>query len=88
MQGNELTNALEAMLFVAGEPVELATLATATETDEAQVIEALDALAQRYDQGAHGLCLRRFGRHVQLATRADYAPCIERMLQPVQRQSL
>lgn len=88
MQGNDLINALEAMLFVAGEPVDLSTLAIAAQADEEQVNAALNALAARYDQGTHGISLRRFGRHIQLATRADYAPYIERMLQPIQRQSL
>ncbi len=88
MQQNELINILESMLFVSGEPVEVSALAVATESTESVVSDALDALAARYDHGAHGLTLRRFGRHVQLATRADYAPYIERLLQPVQRQSL
>ena len=30
----------------------------------------------------------RFGNSVQLTTRADYAPYVERLLQPVQKQSL
>ena len=35
-----------------------------------------------------GLRLLRFGAHVQLATRPDYAPYVEKLLQPVQKQSL
>ena len=30
----------------------------------------------------------RFGAHVQLATRPDYAPYVEKLLQPVQKQTL
>ncbi|MFR3406575.1 MAG: SMC-Scp complex subunit ScpB [Christensenellales bacterium] len=30
----------------------------------------------------------RFGQHVQLATPAGYAKCVEKLLQPVQKQSL
>ncbi|MEI3406392.1 MAG: SMC-Scp complex subunit ScpB [Christensenellales bacterium] len=32
--------------------------------------------------------LLRFGQHVQLATRPDYAKYVEKLLQPVQKQSL
>lgn len=87
-QGNDMASIVEAMLFVAGEPVRVSALAAALETGEDAVQAALDALAERYDKGRHGLLLRRFGEHVQLATRGDYAPYVERLLQPVQRQSL
>ena len=88
MQTNNLANVLEAMLFVAGEATEISALATAMEVEEEAVVAALDLLEQRYNSGAHGLVLRRYGQHVQLATRADYAPYVERLLQPIQRQSL
>ena len=88
MQTNNLANILEAMLFVAGEATEISALATAMEVEEEAVVAALDLLEQRYNSGAHGLVLRRYGQHVQLATRADYAPYVERLLQPIQRQSL
>ena len=35
-----------------------------------------------------GLSIRRFGGKAQLATKADFAPYIERVLQPIQRRSL
>ena len=35
-----------------------------------------------------GICLKRFGSHIQLSTRPDYAPQIEKLLQPIQKQSL
>ena len=46
------------------------------------------------DLGTHlpthrrGICLKRFGNHIQLSTRADYAPYVERLLQPIQKQPL
>ena len=42
----------------------------------------------RYDYDRRGLRALRFGRHVQLATRPDYAKYVEKLLQPVQKQSL
>ena len=84
----ELENIIEAILYVAGEPVALRDLARALEQDEAQISAAAYRLEQQYDSGRRGLRLKRFGGHIQLATRADYAPYIERLLQPVQKQSL
>lgn len=88
MNEPETINIIEAILYVSGEPVAVGDLARALERTEEDVLSALDQLAQQYDSGQRGLRLKRFGGHVQLATRADYAPYIERLLQPVQKQSL
>lgn len=84
----ELTKVLEAILFVSGEPVQLGAVARALEVSEDEVCAAADELADDYDYQRRGICLKRFGSHIQLSTRPDYAPQIERLLQPIQRQSL
>jgi len=84
----ELEHIIEAILYVAGQPVSLRDLARALERDEAQISAAAGRLETYYDDSCRGLRLKRFGGHIQLATRAEYAPFIERLLQPVQRQSL
>ena len=88
MQSNELSHIIEAVLFVAGEPVLIEDLAKALEVSQLELTTALDAVASEYDYHRRGIRLNRFGHHVQLATRADYAPYVERLLQPVQKQSL
>lgn len=84
----ELSKIIEAILFVSGEPLQIGALAHALEVTEIEINTALDALASDYDYQRRGICLKRFGSHVQLSTRADYAPYIEKLLQPVQKQSL
>ncbi len=84
----DLSKILEAILFVSGEPLQIAALATALEVTELEVSAAADELASDYDYNRRGICLKRFGSHIQLSTRADYAPQIEKLLQPVQKQSL
>ena len=84
----ELSKILEAILFVSGEPLQIAALATALEVTELEVSAAADELASDYDYNRRGICLKRFGSHIQLSTRADYAPQIEKLLQPIQKQSL
>lgn len=83
-----LRNVIEAILFVAGEPVAVADLVRALEAPELSVVSAIDQLEKQYDEEKRGFRLKRFGGHIQLATREDYAPYIERLLQPVQKQSL
>ena len=84
----ELSKILEAILFVSGEPLQIAALASALEVTELEVSAAADELASDYDYNRRGICLKRFGTHIQLSTRADYAPQIEKLLQPIQKQSL
>ncbi len=88
MDASKLPCAVEAILFVAGEPVNVGDLAHALDMTVSELSPVLDALRDEYDRGARGLKLNRFGMSVQLSTRPDYAPQIERLLQPVQKQSL
>lgn len=84
----ELAKIIEAILFVSGEPVQLGGVARALEVTELEVSAAADELASDYDYNRRGICLKRFGTHIQLSTRPDYAPQIEKLLQPIQKQSL
>lgn len=88
METKELSHVIEAILFVAGEPVELKELQRALDCTEWDVNAAVDMLDNEYSFQRRGICLKRFGSHVQLTTRADYAPYVEKLLQPVQKQSL
>lgn len=83
-----LKGRIEAILFVAGEAVRLDELARALNLPVGQVEKALEELKNEYDYEQRGFCLKRFGRQVQLATRALYADDVVRLLQPVQKQSL
>lgn len=83
-----LVGRIEAILFVAGEAVRVDDLARALQVSLDEVNAALDELRDEYDFQQRGWCLKRFGHHVQLATRALYAKDVVRLLQPVQKQSL
>ena len=88
MEKSQICGAIEAILYVTGEPIETAELARALDLDEEQLASALDELEHFYDKEMRGFRLLRFGEHVQLGTRQDYASYIEKLLQPVQKQSL
>lgn len=88
MDNKELMGAIEAILYVAGEPVEEEALRMALEVDAEEIGQALQTLASTFDFERRGIRLLRFGKSVQLSTRPDYAAYVERLLQPVQRQNL
>ena len=88
MDIHELSHVIEAILFVAGEPVDVKEMQRALEATEDETRQAIDALESDYDYHRRGICLKRFGSHIQLSTRAEYAPYVERLLQPIQKQSL
>ena len=85
---SERVGIVEAILFVTGNAVEKKEICRALDVTDAMLEETLDALESGYDFDRRGLRLLRFGEHVQLATRPGYAPYVERLLQPVQKQSL
>ena len=88
MDKSEAASIIEAILFVSGDPVDESALAQALSVSAEDVNAALDELGSRLDYERRGLHLRRFGKKAQLSIRAEYAEYVERLLQPVQKQTL
>lgn len=72
--------ALECLLFIAGEPVPLADLARALQSEETDVEAALRSLQIGLTERGSGLQLLRIAGGWQLATRQEYAEVIGRLL--------
>ena len=76
-----LTALVESLLFVSSEPAPVARVAEALEVSVEQVEEALAELKALSKNGAsRGLVLQRRGDKVQLTTRPEYAPYVEKFL--------
>lgn len=76
-----LTALVESLLFVSGEPVPVSRIAQALEVGVDQVEEVLAELKTVSNNGAsRGVVLQRKGDKVQLTTRPESAPYIERFL--------
>ena len=88
MEKPDICNIIEAILFVAGEPVSIGDLACALELSEMETMHAVEEMQRQYDLNRRGVTLKRYGDHVRMETRPEYAAYVERLLQPVQRQSL
>lgn len=73
-----LTQLIEAVLFVAGEPVTIEQLARILDAPPAQITAALDELSQSYAQ--RGVRLQRHADQVMLVSAPEAAPVIRRLL--------
>lgn len=88
MEMNEVPHIIEAILFVAGEPVAVGEIAAALGLSELETMHAVEEMQRDFDASQRGITVRRYGDHLRMETRPEYAPYVERLLQPVQKQSL
>ncbi len=88
MKNKKLRGIIEAILFVAGEPMNVSVLAHALDLTVSELEQQLALLRDEYVSAQRGIRLQRFGESVQLAACAEYAPYIQRVLQPPTKQSL
>jgi len=79
---------VEAILFVAGDPVRVEDLAHAMDLTVGEMTEALEALADHLTLENRGIQLNRSGETVFLSIRPKFAPQVEAFLQPLQKRPL
>ncbi|WP_447976743.1 SMC-Scp complex subunit ScpB [Candidatus Nitrospira bockiana] len=78
IEERDLKPILEALLFIAHEPVTLERLAAALgSVSKAQIRQALDQLRAEYDQAERGVQLVEVAGGVQITTRPELAPWIK-----------
>ena len=83
-----LAAVVEAILFVAGDPVRVEDLAHAMNLTASEMNEALNALADHLTLENRGIQLNRSGETVFLSIRPVYAPQVDAFLQPLQKRPL
>jgi len=83
-----LAAVVEAILFVAGDPVRVEDLAHAMNLTASEMSEALNDLADRLTLENRGIQLNRSGETVFLSIRPAYAPQVDAFLQPLQKRPL
>jgi segregation and condensation protein B len=81
MEQAELQRAVEAILFAAGERVELSRLAMALEADEKDVQAAADALADTLAYERRGIRILRLEKGYQMVSSGEMADYITRALE-------
>ena len=81
MEQTELQRAIEAILFAAGEPVEVSRLAFALECDEADVVDAADALAGQLAFDRRGIRLLKLENAYQMVSSGEMADFVTKALE-------
>lgn len=81
MDYNELQRAVEAILFAAGERVELSRLAMALETDEKEIETAVNALADSLAFERRGIRILRLEKGYQMVSSGEMADYITKALE-------
>ena len=81
MEQIELQRAIEAILFAAGEPVEITQLSHVLEADEKDVISAADALSDELSFNRRGIRIVRLENSYQMASSGEMADYITQALE-------
>ncbi len=87
-RGEEIKGALEAMLFVSGEPLPAKRLAEALGCDEGTVLSSLQELHEEYMRYNRGIQLREVGGGWRMHTHPAYASYVEQLLLSSRRARL
>ena len=81
MEMNDISSALEAILFAAGDSVDLRRIAKVLGAEPWEVRQAAEKLAAEYEQRSSGLRLVRMEDSLQLVTAPLYSDIIDRCLE-------
>jgi len=81
MEQIELQRAIEAILFAAGERVEIAQLSSALQADEKDVITATNALADELSFNRRGIRILRLENGYQMVSSAEMADYVTQALE-------
>ena len=81
MEITELQRAIEAILFAAGEPVEVSRLSMTLETDEDEICQATDKLADAWAFERRGIRIVRLENAYQMVSSGEMADYITKALE-------
>ena len=81
MELNDLVRAIEAILFAAGERVDVSRLAMVLETDEEEIVKAADALADQLAFERRGIRVLKLENGYQMVSSGEMADYITKALE-------
>ncbi len=71
---------VEAVLFAAAEPLEYTKLSAVLGMDDEQILLCMDALQQKYNNEASGICLLQLDNKYQLCSKKEYIDAVRSVL--------
>jgi segregation and condensation protein B len=81
MEQSELQRAIEAILFAAGERIEISRLASVLETDESDIAAAVDELANRLAFERRGIRIIKLEKGYQMVSSGEMADYVTKALE-------
>lgn len=81
MELDELQRAIEAILFAAGERIDISRLAAALETDEADIEKAADAMADRWAFERRGIRILKLEKGYQMVSSGEMSDYITKVME-------
>ena len=81
MELEELQRAIEAILFAAGERIDIQRLAAVLETDPSDIEQAADALANAYAFERRGIRILKLEKGYQMASAGEMADYVTKALE-------
>lgn len=81
MEQIEIQRAIEAILFAAGERIEVSRLASTLEVDEADIVDAADALANQLAFERRGIRILKLERGYQMVSSGEMADYVTKALE-------
>ena len=81
MEFEELQRAIEAILFAAGERIDISRLSAVLETDTSEIEQAADALADKYAFERRGIRILKLEKGYQMASSGEMADYVTKALE-------
>ena len=81
MENHDIECAIEAILFVSGEPVKISRLAAVLGTGDTEIEEAAERMRGKYSFERRGIRLLRLDDTLQLCSSPEFADCIRLALE-------
>ena len=81
MEWNELQIAIEAILFASGERIEVSRLAAVLETDEKDIIQAVDEMADEWAFQRRGIRILKLDNGYQMVSSGEMADYVTKALE-------
>lgn len=88
MERQEMKDALEAILFVWGNPVDIKSAAEVFQITPKDAADLLEELRHEYEERRSGLMIRQIGKSYQICTRPEQEEAIRRFCTPVKQKKL
>ncbi len=83
-----MKSALESMMFVWGEPLDIKEAAEALDADKKEVYQCFRELQEEYEQQGRGIVIKEVNRSFQFVTRKENLDYIKRLCTPVKHRRL